>query len=86
MDYAVELDGRAKRELEAFSDRLALRIGKQLRRLAVSPRPRQSKKLRGSPFYRIRVGNYRVIYAVSDEEKRVTILNIGHRREVYRGK
>jgi len=55
--------------------------------LLTDPRPRQSKKLKGAQAegaYRVRVGDYRIVYDVDDDLKLVTVYRIGHRREVYR--
>ena len=74
----------AERELKALSTEIAQRVGVRLRFLADDPHPAQSKRLRSSFNYRLRVGDYRVIYAVDDNVRQVTILAVGHRREVYR--
>lgn len=55
-----------------------------IRALADDPRPLGSRKLVGRDSYRIRVGDYRVIYLMDDGEIVVTVLGVGHRREVYR--
>ena len=52
--------------------------------LAENPRPRNSRKLRGKEGWRIRVGDYRVIYEIDDEAQEVLVLDVGHRRDVYR--
>jgi mRNA interferase RelE/StbE len=52
--------------------------------LAVDPRPRGIVKLAGSDDYRVRVGDYRIVYAVDDAEQVVIVARIAHRREVYR--
>ncbi|MFB3061065.1 MAG: type II toxin-antitoxin system RelE/ParE family toxin [Candidatus Binatia bacterium] len=52
--------------------------------LATNPHPRGSIKLTGVPLYRLRVGPYRVLYEVNVESQKVTIVSIGHRREIYR--
>ncbi len=54
-------------------------------RLADNPRPPGSLKLAGRDFWRIRVGDYRVIYAIDDNEEVVRVVRTGHRRDVYRG-
>lgn len=84
--YRVDISSKAEKELKSLPKKLALRIGTQMMTLADSPRPRQSKKLRGTEFYRIRVSAYRVVYAVFDTEKRVIVLSIAHRRDIYRHK
>ncbi|MEK7376732.1 MAG: type II toxin-antitoxin system RelE/ParE family toxin [Candidatus Margulisiibacteriota bacterium] len=52
--------------------------------LSLNPRPVNCKKLRGSGFYRIRTGNYRIIYSIDDTKKKIIILDIGHRKDIYR--
>jgi mRNA interferase RelE/StbE len=62
------------------------RVRRRIRDLAEEPRPRGSIKLEGEDdLYRIRVGRYRVIYTIRDEELIVLVLRVGHRRDVYRG-
>ena len=60
------------------------RIKKAILELRDNPRPPNCRKLAGRDGWRVRVGSYRVIYEVNDESKSVVILNVGHRREVYR--
>ena len=77
----------ARKELEAAgparSDRL--RIVQRIQKLASEPRPSGCEKLRGSEDrYRVRQGRYRVVYEVDDAARTVTVVKIGHRREVYR--
>lgn len=60
------------------------RVDEVLLALADEPRPRGSRKLSGRDEYRVRVGNYRVVYAVDDETRLVEVLKVAHRREVYR--
>ena len=52
--------------------------------LADNPRPRGSQKLSGREEYRIRQGDYRIVYTIQDQEKTVWIVKVGHRRDVYR--
>jgi mRNA interferase RelE/StbE len=61
------------------------RIVEKIEALADDPRPAGSVKLTGHGAYRIRVGDYRVIYAVADDQLVVLVVEVGHRREVYRG-
>lgn len=55
-----------------------------IRNLAEEPRPAGSKKLTGRAGWRIRVGSFRVVYEIDDPNRVVTVLHIGHRRDVYR--
>jgi len=85
MSYRVEFAASALREFRALERPIQRRIATCIDELAANAFPPDVKKLQGAPdHYRIRVGDYRVIYRV--EKKRVTIIlvKIGHRREVYR--
>lgn len=68
----------ARRERRTYE-----RVMVAIRDLARDQRPRGARKLSGRDSYRVRVGDYRVIYLVNDEERIVTVLGVGHRREVY---
>jgi mRNA interferase RelE/StbE len=60
------------------------RINAAIDRLSTDPRPEGAVKLAGRNDFRIRVGDYRIVYAVDDDERLVIIARIAHRREVYR--
>ena len=84
MAYQVSLKRSAEKELDALQANTRNRIIKHLLTLEKNPRPSGIKKLQGEESYRLRVGDYRVLYTVDDKVKQVVILAIGHRREVYR--
>lgn len=85
MAYSVILKPAAKRRLDALSQQDKLRIIGALERLAENPRGRHTIKLEAElDLYRIRVGNYRVVFTIEDDRLVVLVLKIGHRREVYR--
>ena len=84
MAYTVELSNGAKQDLAALPPDLQTRIGKALRKLEANARPSGVKKLKGEDAYRLRVGDYRVLYEVHDKRLFVLVVKIGHRREVYR--
>jgi len=65
-------------------DQVHDRIVKHLLRLSGQPRPPGSRKLQGMDAYRIRIGDYRVLYEVDDQRLKVIVYSVGHRREVYR--
>ena len=67
MSYAVLLKASAERELTRLPDRLHDRIVKHLLKLSEQPRPPGSRKLQGTDAYRLRVGDYRVLYEVDDQ-------------------
>ncbi len=78
--YRVELASRAQRELKRVRESDRKRIAAALARLAQEPRPTGSVKLRGS-LYRLRVGPYRIIHAVSDREEHIVALKIARREK-----
>jgi len=85
MPYLVEFAVSALREFKRLERAVQRRIATHIDGLASNPFPAGAKKLRGSPdHYRIRVGDYRVIYRVDGKRVTVLILKIGHRRDVYR--
>ncbi|MDO8684605.1 MAG: type II toxin-antitoxin system RelE/ParE family toxin [Armatimonadota bacterium] len=83
-EYRVQIMPSARRELESLHDPMLKRALSALTTLASDPRPRGSKKLvgRGSN-YRLRVGDYRIVYDINDADKLVVVYRIRHRREVY---
>jgi mRNA interferase RelE/StbE len=74
----------AERELRAVPRRDPGRVAARIRGLADDPRPPGCEKLSGEDRYRLRQGDYRVVYAVDGERRIVEVVKIGHRREVYR--
>ncbi len=85
MRYTVALAPRAVRELERLPLRIRKRIATAIDGLADAPMPVGAKKLQGPDgFWRIRVGDYRVIYDVRHKSVLVLVIRIGHRRDVYR--
>ncbi|MFO7651218.1 MAG: type II toxin-antitoxin system RelE/ParE family toxin [bacterium] len=84
MTYAVSILRRAQKELTAVSPPDFERVCAAIRELARDPHPAGSGKLVLRDGWRVRVGNYRVIYSIDDTARAVLILHIGHRRDVYR--
>ena len=84
--YSVELKPSARKELERLPTKLIERIFPRLESLASEPRPSGCKKLKGGQQeWRIRVGDYRVVYTIDDAKLRVSVTRIRHRSEVYEG-
>jgi mRNA interferase RelE/StbE len=83
--YKLSIKPSAGKELEAVGSKAdRTRIVAKIAALASNPRPHGSEKLAGyDDRYRIRQGNYRVVYEIDDDANEVTIYKIGHRREVY---
>ena len=74
----------ARRELERLPAQAVERVVRAVRRLEIDPHPRSSRKLAGSEAtYRIRVGDYRVIYEVDDAGRGVLVTRVRHRKDAY---
>jgi mRNA interferase RelE/StbE len=84
-DYAVTFARSARRELEALDPPLVARVLARIEALAMEPRPAGAKKLQGAQrLWRLRVGDYRVVYQIDDRQRVVDIVRVRHRRDVYR--
>jgi len=84
MTYTVLILRRAQRELAGLAGEPYERMRNAIQALADDSRPSGCRKLGGREGWRIRVGNYRVVYEIDDREKVVTVLHVGHRKDVYR--
>lgn len=85
MKYQVDFKPSAAREFRKLSKDTAERISKKIDSLADDPFPYGYTEMKGSQsFYRVKVGDYRVIYTVEHDELLILIVTIGHRREIYR--
>ncbi len=83
--YRLEIKPSAVKELEAVRSRAdRRRIVERVGRLYTDPRPRGCVRLSGLEQFRVRQGRYRIVYSVDDTEMVVTVVKIGHRRDVYR--
>jgi mRNA interferase RelE/StbE len=83
--WRLEIEPRALKELEAIGTPNAARILKALNRLAMDPYGAPNvKTLSGGEGYRLRIGDYRVLYVLRDGEMLVLVVKVAHRREVYR--
>ena len=86
MAYAVHIAPAAVRGLAKLSEQAKRRVASVIDSLAANPRPPGAKKLAGKEnFWRVRVGDYRVIYTIEDRRLVVLVVKVGHRGEVYRG-
>ncbi|MES2387698.1 MAG: type II toxin-antitoxin system RelE/ParE family toxin [Bacteroidota bacterium] len=79
----IQYARKAEKFLDTLHDPLASRIKRAILNLALNPRPAGYIKLSGDLNYRIRVGDYRIVYQVQDKALLVLIVNIGHRSVVY---
>jgi mRNA interferase RelE/StbE len=82
--YRVLIKRSASRELEGLELKDRQRVVNRIRKLADDPRPQGCEKLSGNDKYRIRQGEIRIVYEIADHEFTVTVVKIGHRRDVYR--
>ena len=83
--HEVLIERGAEKDLSRLSPEVFKRLVKAIRDLGDSPRSQGSKKLAGTPpGWRVRVGDYRIIYEIDDRAKRIRVLKVRHRREVYR--
>ncbi len=84
MTYEVALRRNAQRSLDRLPKRDFDAVLVAIKGLANSPRPKGVEKIKSAGLWRIRQGDYRIVYDIDDSKKIVTILRIGHRREIYR--
>jgi mRNA interferase RelE/StbE len=82
--YRVDFTALADKQLEKLDPQVQRRVGIAVDKLADNPRPPGIKSLVGRSGYRLRVGDYRVIYRVEDSVLVVLVVELGHRREIYR--
>lgn len=84
MKYTVRLKNKAQASLEKLSSKDLKRIVTELGKLEINPFPNQTEKLKGIEGYRIRKGDYRILYTVNKKKKEIYVYRIKHRREAYR--
>jgi len=84
VEYKIELRRKAQRSMDKLPEKDFHAVLSAIKALADSPRPRGIEKIKSTGLWRIRQGDYRIVYDISDSEKTVTVLRIGHRREIYR--
>ena len=83
-EYALQIKPSAQKEMDSLETPVLRRIDAKILGLANDPRPSGSKKLRGfGSYWRVRVGDYRVVYLIDDQKREVVITRVAHRREVY---
>jgi len=83
MGWTVSILPHAARQLKKLDKNVSKRIGQAITALGDNPRPPGSKKLVSVDAWRIRIGDWRVIYQVHDDRLIVLVVRVGHRREVY---
>ena len=84
MSYEVRIISSAEKEMNRLPSIVHTRLSKRILSLESNPRPRGVRKLGGREEYRLRVGDYRILYIIDERNHIVIILSVGHRHEVYR--
>ena len=82
--YKVEVRRRAQRALDKLPKSDFQAVIEAVKDLAQTPRPRGIEKVKSTGLWRIRQGDYRIIYAIDDNQQLVIVVRVGHRREIYR--
>ncbi len=82
--YEIKVLPSGVRDLDSFDEKLLNQIKNSIRPLASNPRPSGCIKLSGEGGYRIRSGNYRILYRIDDKNKTIFIYRVRHRKESYR--
>jgi len=82
--YTILLTKKAQKQLDKLTYNIAEPIIEAISNLENEPRPNGCKKLKGRDAYRIRSGNYRIIYDVQDNELIIDVIALGHRKDVYK--
>lgn len=82
--YNIFFKDSVRKDLDSIPKNDLQRIIERIGNLAEDPRPVGCEKLSGQEKYRVRQGNYRIIYSIQDTELTVWVVKVGHRREVYR--
>ena len=84
MSYTISILRRAQKELVQLPGGVYEQVRDAIRNLTHAPRPPGCMKLTARPGWRLRVGDYRLIYEIDDKNQSILILHIGHRRDIYR--
>ena len=82
--YNVRIKKSAEKELRGLPKKNLKQVFSRIHALATNPRPVGCEKSSGSDWYRVRQGDYRIVYIIDDDELLVEVVKIGHRKEVYR--
>jgi mRNA interferase RelE/StbE len=82
--YRVEIADRALKEAMALPADVRKRLVQTMDDLAADPRPPAAKRLTGHPGYRVRKGDYRILYTIDETAQVIRIYRLGHRKDIYR--
>ena len=84
MSYNISLKKSAEKSLILLDDKIHNRLIDKIISLSENPRPVNAKKLKSNEYYRIRFGDYRILYTINDKLKDIEIIAIDHRKDAYR--
>ena len=82
--YKVYFRKSAAKELEKLPKAALRKIIKKIERLSDEPRPAGCEKLSGQELYRVRQGDYRIVYSIQDNELTIWVIKVGHRKNIYK--
>lgn len=83
--YSLFFKDSVRKDLDSIPKNDLQRIIERIESLAENPRPLGCEKLSGQEKYRLRQGNYRIIYSIQDTQLTIWVVKVGYRREIYRG-
>ena len=84
MKYVVEITSSAQRQFKKLPEAVQEQLIHKILLLESDPRPVGVRKLQAFDYYRIRMGDYRVVFSINDRTHQVKILDLGHRKDIYR--
>jgi len=84
--YNLGISNSALKEMDKLEKSLYLRISNKIHSLENNPRPNGALKLADMEAYRIRVGDYRILYTINDDKQEIVVFNVSHRKEAYKKK
>ena len=82
--YTVFIERYAQKQIAKLDKKIIPTVKDAIAGLAFNPRPHGYKKLKGEEAYRIRIGDYRIIYEIEDDKIIVTVVSVGHRKDIYK--
>ena len=82
--YKIEVAKKVRKSFQNIPKKDALRILQAIEHLAEDPRPAGAKKLKDEELYRIRIGVYRIIYEIVEDTLIITVVKVGHRKDIYK--
>jgi len=84
MNYKVSIKHSTEKSLNSLIDKIHDKIIEKILTLSENSRPKQSKKLESKEYYRIRSGDYRILYIIDDTIKTIEIIAVDHRKDIYK--